>query len=286
MSEKGQFQKKERQKTSKVWNGFISVKIGRVKKSQCNWCKKLFAVGKSSTTSTLNMHLTSYVRFVEYHNTKKQKTLSFEPNRECSDHDGFGSLTTFSYKESRVRELATNMVLLHEYPFNMMEHELFNKFMRACTPHWKKISHATVRNDYMTTYQNEKRKLRILLKAVDKVNITTDMWTSHKKLSYMVVTCHFVDSSWCVQKRILNFCNGPPHSGVVIANALRDYFSDWGIEDKIYTITVDNALANDFAIKIIKDDFQLKNAMLVGGRLFHVRCCAHITNLLVQSGLA
>jgi hypothetical protein len=26
--------------------------------------------------------------------------------------------------------------------------------------------------------------------------------------------------------------------------------------------------------------------MLVGGRLFHVRCCAHITNLLMQSRLA
>ena len=120
------------------------------------------------------------------------------------------------------------------------------------------------------------------MKVVDKVNITTDMWTSRQKLSYMVVTCHFVDSTWCLQKRILNFCNvSPSHSGVVIANTLMDYFFDWGIKDKIQTITIDNASANDFAIKIIKIDFLLKNEMLVGGRLFHVRCCAHITNLLV-----
>jgi hypothetical protein len=30
----------------------------------------------------------------------------------------------------------------------------------------------------------------------------------------------------------------------------------------------------------------LKKAMLVGGRLFYVRCCAHITNLLAQFRLA
>jgi hypothetical protein len=109
--------------------GFVSVTIGGVKKSQCNWCKKLFAVGKSSTTLTLNRHLTLCVRFVEFNSTKKQKALSFEPSSECSDHDGFGSLTTFSYKVSKVRELAAYMVLLHKY--------LFNKFIRACTPHWK-----------------------------------------------------------------------------------------------------------------------------------------------------
>jgi hypothetical protein len=86
----------------------------------------------------------------------------------------------------------------------------------------------------MTIYQNEKRKLRKLLKIVDKVNITTDMWTSCQKLSYMMVTCHFVDSTWCIQKRILNFCNVPhSHSGVIIVNALRDCFSNWEIEDKI-----------------------------------------------------
>jgi hypothetical protein len=69
---------------------------------------------------------------VELNNRKKQNTLCFEPS---DDHEGFGIMSNFVYNEKRVRELAAHIVLLHEYPFNMMEHELFNKFMRACTPH-------------------------------------------------------------------------------------------------------------------------------------------------------
>jgi hypothetical protein len=44
--------------------------------------------------------------------------------------------------------------------------------------------------------------------------------------------------------------------------------------------------SRDYAIRNTKDDFELKNTLLVGGKLFQVRCCAHITNLLVQAGLA
>jgi len=122
---------------------------------------------------------------------------------------------------------------------------------------------------------------------LDKVNITTDMWTSAQRVSYMVVTCHFVDSDWFLQKRVLNFCNVPhPHSGVVIAEELRKCFGDWDIEDKVFTITIDNDKANDTAIRILKDDFELREVLPIGGRLFHVRCCAHIINLLVQVGLA
>jgi hypothetical protein len=92
----------------------------------------LFAGGKFSTTSTLSRHLTGCKKFVELNNRKKQRTLCFEPS---DDNDDFGTLSNFVYNEKRVRELAAHMVLLHEYHFNMMEHELFNKFMRACTPH-------------------------------------------------------------------------------------------------------------------------------------------------------
>jgi deoxyadenosine/deoxycytidine kinase len=115
----------------------------------------LFAVGKSSTTSTLSRHLTGCKKFVELNNHKKQKTFCFEPS---DDNDDFGTLSNFVYNEKRVKELAAHMVLLHKYPFNKMEHELFNKFIRACTLHWKKISRATVKSDCIATYNIEKKK--------------------------------------------------------------------------------------------------------------------------------
>ena len=105
----------------------------------------------------------------------------------------------------------------------------------------------------------------------------------------MVVTCHFIDFNWVLQKRVLSFCNIPPsHSGVVIANALRSCFKDWGILDKVISITLDNASVNIAAIKILRDEFELRGLFPSGyrGRLFHVRCCAHVTNLLVLAGLS
>jgi hypothetical protein len=120
----------------------------------------------------------------------KQKILTYDH----SQLGGGATFTNLSWSEKKVRELASHMVLFHEYPFNMMEHDLFNKFMKACTPHWKNISRATVKSDCMSTYLSEKKKIKAMLGGVEKVNITTDMWTSSQRVSYMVVTCHYVDS--------------------------------------------------------------------------------------------
>ena len=85
----------------------------------------------------------------------------------------------------------------------------------------------------------------------------------------MVVTCHFVDSNWLLQQRILNFCNVPsPHSSVVIVDALRETFNDWGIMRKVFSIIIDNAATNGAAIKILRDDFQLKVLFCLLGGFF------------------
>ena len=48
---------------------------------------------------------------------------------------------------------------------------------------------------------------------------------------------------------------------------------------------MDNASANDSKQNILKEHLSLQNSLLCDGQFFHVRCCAHILNLIVQEGL-
>ena len=49
----------------------------------------------------------------------------------------------------------------------------------------------------------------VLSKKGQKVCLTTDTWILVQNLNYLCLTCHFIDSDWKYQKRILNFCIVP-----------------------------------------------------------------------------
>jgi hypothetical protein len=71
----------------------------------------------------------------------------------------------YTFKIERSRELAAHMILCHNYPFNIMEHEMFNKFCKSLNPLWKKVSRATIRKNCFTTYNIEKKKLKTFLEG-------------------------------------------------------------------------------------------------------------------------
>ena len=48
---------------------------------------------------------------------------------------------------------------------------------------------------------------------------------------------------------------------------------------------MDNASSNDMAIDCVKKKTKERDSSMLGGEFMHMRCCVHILNLMVQSGL-
>ena len=196
-------------------------------------------------------------------------------------------LSTYQYDKDKVRELLAKMFIVHEYPFRMVEHQLFVLFCQNLNPRFQPIKRHTLRNDCIKLFAVEKEKLKGVLASVDRISLTSDLWTSNQTLGYMCLTCHYLDAEWNLQKRILNFCClPPPHTRIAIADCILQCLSDWDIEDKVSTITLDNASSNDSAVRILKDHFAEKGNLYFNSKIFHVRCCAHVLNLMVQDGLS
>ena len=56
-------------------------------------------------------------------------------------------------------------------------------------------------------------------------------------------------------------------------------------EDKVISLTLDNASSNDVAASNLRDKFVARKVPGFIPHHFHVRCCAHIVNLVVNDGL-
>nr|XP_048336254.1 zinc finger BED domain-containing protein RICESLEEPER 2-like [Ziziphus jujuba var. spinosa] len=100
----------------------------------------------------------------------------------------------------------------------------------------------------------------------------------------MTLTAHFIDDDWKLHKRILNFCIVQNHKGETIGKVIENCLIEWGIE-RVFTITVDNASSNDVAVNFLKEKLNYWKGNVLDGEFLHVRCAAHIVNLIVTFGL-
>ncbi|XP_050158120.1 zinc finger BED domain-containing protein RICESLEEPER 1-like [Malus sylvestris] len=103
-------------------------------------------------------------------------------------------------------------------------------------------------------------------------------------INYMVITAHFLDTNWGLHKRILNFVQVTSHKGDDIGRCLEVCLNDWGI-DKVFSIAVDNASANDIAIAYMKRRLKSNGTLLLDEAHLHMRCACHILNLIVKDGM-
>lgn len=77
----------------------------------------------------------------------------------------------------------------------------------------------------------------------------------------------------------------PPHSGAILVPTPTNLLKEWGIEKKIFSITLHNARYNEGFVDRLIEHFKLVNSLLCDGDFIHIRCANHILNLVVKAGL-
>ncbi|KAF7815103.1 zinc finger BED domain-containing protein RICESLEEPER 2-like [Senna tora] len=187
----------------------------------------------------------------------------------------------------RVREVMSMAIIEHDLPYSFVEYRRVRELLNLLNPDVKHISRNTAMSDVWKFYLDQKDKLKKrMAKSRGRICLTSDCWTSYTTEGYICLTAHFIDESWKLNSKILSFCKmEPPHSGVELARKIFNCLKEWGIDRKIFSLTLDNASANDSMQSILKEHLSLQNSLLCRGEFFHVRCCAHILNLIVQEGL-
>lgn len=69
----------------------------------------------------------------------------------------FAMVKNHKYDQEKSRIDFARMVILHNYPFNMAEHEYFEIFFNGIQPMFKLVSRNTVRYDVFKVHKIEKR---------------------------------------------------------------------------------------------------------------------------------
>ncbi|CAN0926831.1 Zinc finger BED domain-containing protein RICESLEEPER 1 [Linum grandiflorum] len=264
---------------SKAWKDFDLVLVNGVRKAECKYChKKLSAVQGNGTS-----HLLSHLLICPAKNEDGEILLGLLGRRKRKLDIGS---STYDPEISR-RELAY-MIILHEFPLSIVDYVGVRRFASSLNPAFNMVSRNTIKDDIVSIHEEGKAKvMNELERTSSKVALTTDMWTStNKKKGFMVITAHFIDDNWILQSRILRFLYVPaPHTKDVICEVLFECLIEWDIDRKLSTVTVDNCSTNDAMIRVLLEKLEAEN-LILHGTILHMRCAAHILNLIVQDGLS
>ena len=91
-------------------------------------------------------------------------------------------------------------------------------------------------------YTTRAGEIKRELLQISHVALTSDLWTSRTKESYLTITCHFVTSTWELKSLVLEtFGFEKDHTAENIAASFQKTAEEWGISRKVVAMVTDNA---------------------------------------------
>ncbi|KAI3885364.1 hypothetical protein MKW92_048338 [Papaver armeniacum] len=191
---------------------------------------------------------------------KKRKCLQFTPpgkqqlTFQVSDDGETHSVVTHSFDQDACRASLTKMIIKCELPFILM---------------------------YLSEYHRLKAEFK---KYGRRFSLTTDTWSSTTNMGYMVLTGHYIDENWVLQKKILNLRPILRIIRLELGKTVASCLLQWGIE-RVFPMTVDNINFNNETVAYLSKKVVGWKAEILGGEHMHLRCAAHIIALVVKDGM-
>lgn len=225
-------------------------------------------------TSSLRSHTAESCRLIEDSCRKRFLSTMKSKPEPC-----------FMFDPKVCRDLMVKFCIHAEIPFLKFKDPYLQPWIDSMQPAFQLIGRHTIQNDAKKMYEDMKKAIEVELQNLDsRISLTSDMWTSSQSLGYMSITAHYITEEFNYKKKIISFKEVKySHTGYAIEEAIVGCLTEWGIRGKLFTLTLDNATNNTNACEeLIKYH---KHELLLEGQHLHVRCCAHILNLLVQEGM-
>ncbi|XP_042007772.1 zinc finger BED domain-containing protein RICESLEEPER 1-like isoform X1 [Salvia splendens] len=297
---------------SVVWNDFDRVKKGETFGAICRHCKRTLSGSSTSGTSHLRNHLIRCRRRSNHdisqlltRGKRKQTTLAVA-NFSCNQSAVGNEMVTvasanfeqgvevrnmnvgsLNLDQRRSQLDLTRMIIMHGYPLGMVEDLGFKTFVQNLQPLFDFVTVNGIEADCIELYKREKQRVyEELDKLPGKVSLSADRLATNRGSDYLCLIAHYIDDSWEVKKKILDFFSiDPSEAEDMLSELIMTSLRNWDIDRKLFSLTIDNLVTYDKIVCRIRDQLCQHSFLMCEGQLFDVRCAASMVKLLVQDVL-
>ncbi|KAK2378629.1 zinc finger BED domain-containing protein DAYSLEEPER [Trifolium repens] len=288
----------QKRKRSIVWEYFTVETVGAgCAKAYCKQCKKSFSYmtdSKVAGTSNLKKHI-----FSGTCQAMKQKSQlnshpengGFQDNaipskkrpRATPTYAGNG----VSFDHERCNHDIAKMIILHDYPLDIVKHQGFIAFAQTLRPQFNPLCLNSVEGYCVSMYHKEKQNLLDLINGIPgRLNLTLDLWTSNQGTWYVFIRGHFIDSDGNIHHPILNAVTVPfPDSGDSLNQTIMTCISDWHLEGRVLTLAFDKSLTSETVKVNLRGNLSINNPVILDGQLLNQNCYARVLSRLAMDAL-
>ncbi|KAM9935759.1 hypothetical protein OXX80_004684 [Metschnikowia pulcherrima] len=287
----------------------------RIIKLSCNMCVKSYKMKWPLNTTTLknhvhNRHLNTIVRLqneaLESDDPmtgsilESSLVINSEPTPTLEDYRGVVSapiLADASLKASsrsrpvhayfqinEYKQKVLRFIIANGLPFIVLDSPTFGdlvKYLKEDLP--ETVNRHTIKNDLYRLFYKEMRWLkRRIAENQSRFALTMDEWNSSNNYDFLAITLHFYNNSFELETYNIGFeylNEFTSYTGETLFKILGETLEDYGLTNRIISITRDNAGPMNSCMSFFADSMSLKGVEFSGD----VRCVGHVFNLAIEA---